>query len=751
MAPPPSPASPRVLVKYITHTDLFKALDDAALPDVENELEWVYLRQSDTIFQQGSNANCLYIVVAGKLGVVITQPDGTPSSPDALTPGSVVGEMGLFTGQTPVRVLYAIADTNLVKLSKAGFDRLVKKHPQIVSRFSQLMSPRLRAVQLASAFDRLFGALSEQALQSLEGALEWLNLSNGDVLVRQGDTDDSLYIVVSGRLCVMVASPNGEQRILAEISRGESIGELALLTGEVRSATVQAIRDTVVVRLTKASFDRLIEKFPQLMVEITRLIVQRYQQSIGSAAPAKKDTATIALIPAGRNAPVAGFAKQLVTALEAYDRTLHLNSRRFDRMLSKEGAAQTPRGDPTSLALETWLNEQETIYEFIIYEADVEWTSWTRRCIRNADRILLIGSAESEPVLSKIERQMRQFSALASQELVLLHPGTTERPHGTVKWLERRQVQSHHHIRFNIARDMQRLVRHLTGRSIGLVFSGGGARAFAHIGAIRAIQEAGIPIDLVGGASLGSVVAAAYALDWDYVRMVEAAETFFSPTKIFDYTFPAVAFVNSKKMTRTLFMEFHDIEIEDMWLPYFCVSSNLSQARLVVHQQGALWKSLRSSCSLPGIFTPVVEGENLLVDGAVLNNIPVDIMYDLCQGGSVIAVDVSAETHLADHYDFISNLSGWKVLWSRLNPLTPSIKAPSLMDTLKRAIELNSVRQRQKNKSLADIFINPPVASFGLTDFEAYKRLIDIGYKSAQSTIQSWVSRNGGSGNHQFE
>ncbi|MEM7028086.1 MAG: cyclic nucleotide-binding domain-containing protein [Chloroflexota bacterium] len=732
--------APKSLTKFITHTDFYKALDSASVADLEQELQWVCLDQTETLFQQGTSGNGLYVVVSGRLGIVITQPDGTPTSPDALTRGSVVGEMGLFTGQTPIRVLYAIEKTKLVKLPKVGFDRLVEKHPNILTKFSQYMTPRLRSVQLASAFDRLFGPFSERALMYLEKELDWLHISNGDILVRQGDTDDSLYIVISGSLSVLLEESNKPDRILAEISRGESIGELSLLTGEVRSATVRAIRDTVVVRLTKASFDHLIDTHPEAMVEVTRLIIQRYQKTIGATTRAAHKTATIAVVPAGQNAPLSNFAHQLAIGLGKDKKTLHLNSQRFDALLSKSGAAQTSRDDPTSMALETWLSEQETNYHYIIYEVDPDWTNWTQRCIRNADRILFVGAADSNPTLSKIERRLHQMPTLAVKELILLHQASTDRPRDTRKWLERRDLRGHHHLRINHNNDLQRLVRHLTGKSIGLVLSGGAAKAFAHIGVIKALNEAGIAVDMVGGASLGSVVAAAYALNWDYAKMVQAARTFFSRTKIFDYTFPAVSIANSKKMTRTLSHEFEGIQIEDMWLPYFCVSSNLTRAKQMIHRQGDLWRGLRSSCSIPGVFTPMVDGMDLLVDGAVLNNMPVDVMYDMCEGGTVIAVDVSSETELADDYDFVSYLSGWRVLWGKLNPLMSQVKAPSLMGTLKRVVELNSVRQRRRNIELADVFIDPAVEKFGLADFDAYQELIDIGYGAAQQPLQHWLA-----------
>jgi len=744
MTQSPARNRPENLVKYITHTDLFKSLDEAAIRDIEAELEWVHLAPAETRFRQKEDGNCMYVVVTGQISVAITQPDGTTDSLDDLTPGDVFGEVGLFTGQRDVTAIYAVKESHLVELSKANFDRLARKHPHIVTRFSQRMLPRLQRIQLAHAFNKLFGAFSETALQYLEPALEWLRIYHGDVLVQQGSADHALYIVISGRLRVIVEREDGSRSTLSEVGLGECIGELALLTGEERFATVYAIRDTVVVRLTRAAFNQLVEKHPQIMQQITalvarrlQLIIHQLQQSVNTAIRTRKKVVTIALVPVSPNIPLTRLAKQLAAALGS---VLHLDSAGFDDHINKAGAAQTPREDPTSLILEVWLSEQETMYDHLIYEVDQDWTPWTRRSLRNADHILLLARAGESPQLGKIERRIQQMPLAVPIELVLLHAPTTDLPQGTYQWLVRRRIQAHHHLRLNNVEDLYRLVRRLTGNAIGLVLGGGVARGFAHIGVIHAIQEAGLPVDLIGGTSIGAIVAAAYALHWDYQTMIEAIQSFMSPRKFIDLTFPLVSIASSQKASQILAGQFQGIQIEDLWVPFFCVSSNLTRARQAIHQHGPLWRYLRSSSSLPGIFAPVVERGDLLVDGGVMNNLPVDIMFNLCQGGIVIASDVSTETDLAGQYQFSDNLSGWKVLWSKLNPFLSEIEAPSLFSTVMRSIEVEGVHQRQVNKSLIDLYINPPVGRFKSGDFNAYEALIEIGYRAAQTAISAWLA-----------
>ena len=728
------------LLKYIKHTHLYEALDEVAKRDIASELMLMALEEDDVLLHEGDHGNCLCVLVKGRLGKCVIDKDGNRQHLDDLSPGAVFGEEGLFTGEAQPHTVYALEPSEVVLFPEPKFDRLVEKNPEVMTRFSELMVPVLQHIQLHEVFEALFGNLSELAFSRLASELEWLQFYHGDRVVKQGEADHSLYIIISGRLQVVTENPDGTEQIQAEAGRGETIGEMALLTGGQRSATVYAIRDTVVARLSKQSFDTMIEQYPELLNQITHLIVERFQRSmLGQGQAPKSKTLTLALVPISPNVPMTKFAKHLVTALGSFAPTLYLTEQRFDGYLNHQGAAQTSRDHPTNLAIGAWLSEQESIYTHIVYQTDSTWNNWTQRCIQNADRILCVGWATGDCEPHAIEQEVARMTSAAAVELILLHPEQTKQPQNTRRWLAPRQVEGHYHVRINNMEDLQRLARRLSGRAVGLVLGGGAARGFAHIGAIKAIQEAGLPIDLVGGTSIGAIVAAVYNLGWDHETMVEAINTFMSSTKIFDPTLPVVSFARSKKMSKTLSTEFADMYIEDMWLPFFAVSSNISRAKPVVHQQGLLWKALRSTASLPGIFTPVVENGELLVDGAMTNNLPIDVMHSLCHGGPVIAVDVSSEMDLADDYPFEDNLSGWWVLWQKLNPFTPAVKFPPLFTTLLRCFDLSSVMQKQANKALADIFVDPPVAEFGPGDFKAYQELIDVGYETAQEAIELWV------------
>jgi predicted acylesterase/phospholipase RssA len=298
-------------------------------------------------------------------------------------------------------------------------------------------------------------------------------------------------------------------------------------------------------------------------------------------------------------------------------------------------------------------------------------------------------------------------------------------------------VDHHQHFRLGQTADFQRLARHLTGQRVGLVLGGGGARGYAHIGIIRAFKEAGIDIDMVGGTSMGSLIGGQLALGWDYQTMVQRSQAAL-PKSVLDYTLPVAALNSGHRWTKMVTTLFGDVQIEDLWLNYFCVSANLTQAKAVIHNSGSLSEAVRTSTSLPGILPPVLRNGDLFVDGGVLDNLPVAMMKQRNGGGPVIASDVSAPVDLQVKADFGLYLSGWKLFWQRLNPflLTPDI--PSLGATIMRSSLLSSAQALDAAKALADIYIYPPVEQYGTLEFPALEAIVDIGYTYGQKMIEEW-------------
>ncbi|KAJ3048257.1 phosphatidylcholine and lysophosphatidylcholine phospholipase, partial [Rhizoclosmatium hyalinum] len=196
-----------------------------------------------------------------------------------------------------------------------------------------------------------------------------------------------------------------------------------------------------------------------------------------------------------------------------------------------------------------------------------------------------------------------------------------------------------------IRSDFARIARRLLNKSIGLALGGGGARGIAHVAIIRALEEAGVPIDMIGGTSIGSFVAGLYARENDHVSIYGRAKQLSMQMcskwrQLLDLTYPLTSLFTGHELNRAIFKSFHETQIEDCWLPYFAVSVNITDSRVEIHRSGYMWRYVRASMSLAGYFPPLCDNGKMLVDGGYLNLVPVDIV--IAKGADVaIAVDVS--------------------------------------------------------------------------------------------------------------
>jgi len=588
---------------------------------------------------------------------------------------------------------------------------------------------------LAAVLPRLFGSLSDELLAELEPQIEWVRLRRNETLLRQGEDGDSMFLIVSGRVCVVWCDRSGTEHVLAELSRGESIGEMALITGEPRSASIYAMRHTVLMKVRKETFDGIVEKYPQVMRAIAEILIERLRKK-REPSRAASAVRTVAIVPAGPDVPLDDVCTRLVSALSRYDSVLHLTADKLDGLVGRPGLAETPEAIAAGAELTNWLDDQETRHRFVVYESDGGVSAWTRRCIHQADQILIVGQAFAEAAPGEIEGKLLETEARITdprQTLVLLHPDGSRLPRGTRNWLDARQVDDHYHVRLDRDADFERLARVLSGRTIGLALGGGGALCLAEFGVIRALEEAGVPIDMIGGTSMGAGVSCLYAMGHTYesgIRVNRAGWVDKQPFR--DYAIPFVSLFRSRRFDGIAKMACGDGDIEDLWVPYFCVSSNLTTADMVVHRRGPLWQAVRASCTIPGLAAPVPDSGHLLVDGGVVNNLPGDVLRE--QGcGTVIVVDVSPTLTLNVDRETIPNC--WEILWSRILPFRKRLDAPSIRSLLMAATMLSSQSRKMAVKEDADVVFEPPLSQYSLLEFHKVEEIAETGYEHAKARL----------------
>ena len=440
--------------------------------------------------------------------------------------------------------------------------------------------------------------------------------------------------------------------------------------------------------------------------------------------------------------PVADFTAGLVRALSPGRKVLSFDAERLQR---ERGAPRDQLSkDLESGELAGWLQEQELQHDFLVYTADPLASPWTRLCVRQADLVLFIGTtgaaAKLEPGLLEIIGTGNGTSG-ARRELVLLYDSVRQAPYGTADWLARVPVSAHHHLDPRLPRDYERLARMLTGRAIGLALGGGGARGLAHIGVIRALEEARIPIDLVGGTSIGAIIGGQCASGWESARILaESRRVLVDDGPLNDYTLPIIALIRGKRYIRMLEKLYADRRIEDLPLAFFCASTNLTRSTCMVHRAGPLRKWVGASMAVPGFGPPMFDGRDILVDGGVVNNLPVDIMRGFGRG-PVFASNVSGRTELCLDREYADDPSPWRVLLSWLNPFGAPMGVPTMASILIRTASLQQIPLGVQGHEGADLIFDPPLDGCGLLEWQSLDRTVEAGYRSAVPAIERWQAQ----------
>jgi len=568
----------------------------------------------------------LYAVASGTLRAVTVSPSGEEKSLERYGPGGVLGEIQLVLGGAWSATIEAESPCLLYRLRRAVLDAVWNHEAERLEPLVWIIRSRIGRAQLAEVLPAFLGPLGPRELDALEHQVQWVTVRRGEALFRQGDPADGWYLVMSGRLQVLRRDELGDLKNLGELGRGDGVGELSLLSGKLRIATPYAMRDTELVRFSSESFHALIDRYPKALKTLTRTLIEKSIVAPHASTQRRASTRYFTLVPAGPSAPAAAFAQALREELARFGPTLYLSAQELSTLGVLHDVARLPEGHPRWLRFSSWMEDEGPRHAYVVLETDATLTPWTRRAIRLADHTVLVADATATPEPGPIEVGLLAAHdhdrVRARRSLVLVHPQATRLPSGTQAWLSRRQLDSHHHVRLGNPADLARLASILSGRAVGLTLGGGGARGYAHIGVVAALRELGIPIDMVGGTSMGAVIAAQVALGLSREEMIDLNLRFMSRKPFAQYTVPMVAMLNAKRLQDGMRMVLGDTRIEDLWINYFAVSVNLTTTKMVVHDRGPAWEAVRASVSLPGILPPFARGLHLLVDGGVINNLP---------------------------------------------------------------------------------------------------------------------------------
>lgn len=597
------------------------------------------------------------------------------------------------------------------------------------------MTPDVNQTQIERCLLQVVGEEHLDLREAITERAEVLELRSGQILFEQGDEGDGMYLVVRGRVRASTRDVDGSLVPVIEVGRNESIGEIALFTNHTRTATVMALRDSLLLKLSSEDFEQLSQEWPGFSLGISKRVVDRLSRSMLGLPPYTHKATILTLVATHNGVDIDSFSDALNTALQKHGPVLVLNARNFRSHLERAGIAER-YGDYSHNNIAAWMDELENEYRFVICVGTTASTQWTRRCVRIADKVILIGDDDTSEAAHALNQQTFQ-KARVDVEFIRLHSGSSKNATNTDALLLNRQTTRHHHICLTQPEDLDRLGRFLAGKAVGIVLAGGGARGFAHIGVIKALREVGIPIDYVGGTSVGAIIGGLLAMGMSDEEIRDNVYRAFVEEKpLSDYTVPVVAMLKGNKLDSMLQRYFPLDCIEDLWLNFFCVSANLTTNETVVHEAGSLWRSIRASIALPGVLPPVIKNGELLIDGGLVNNLPVDVMAS--KGvGKIIAVDLQGGDRQ------------FSVNEERMPPMTERLRkrwmpdddddsrdgAPGIIDIILRASLISSSQHSARNQTGADLYLNPPMDKIGLLEFKAFEQIVTAGYVHAHEEL----------------
>ncbi len=580
-----------------------------------------------------------------------------------------------------------------------------------------------------SAFDRA----TLLALSDLGLDLKRRVLRRGEVLVREGEPADRLFIVMSGRFSVHT---DGSATPLAEIAQGELIGEIGFFADLPRIATVAALRDAIVLEVDRPHLDKALAALPHLrdalLASLARRLAKRQSAATGlrRLAPIR----TLAVVPAGESRISLRFLDLFRKSFKSCGRIAIVASAEVDERFP--GLALD---DPH---ISNWLNGLEEEADCVLYVCDDHLGPWTQVSIRQADTVLLLAQAGAATELNRSERLAMAVHPAAARQLVILHAQRSATVTGTPAWLSGREVFQHHHVALGDRADVERLCRFLAGRALGFIAGGGGSFGSAHLGVYKAFREAGAVFDCLCGTSAGAAMAAGLAMGADVEAIDRGTGNIFVRSRAFKRpTVPRYALLDHKAFDRALHAEYGDVLIEDLWLPYFALSSNLSDNRPYLHRRGKLWHAVRASGSIPGLLPPFFTAEgDMLVDGAIMDNVPLAPMKELKRGPNLI-VSFGATEPRRYPVDYDSIPGSAELAARMVNPFgrrrLPEL--PGLFQVIAQSMLAH--RPLQMMLDDGDLLLCPPMpADLSYMDWTRHSHVLSIAYRAARDRIASGLA-----------
>ena len=701
-------------------------------------------KANEIIFKKGSSKYCGAVIV--KSGKIVIYDDITKSPIDGFEAGEYFNISSLVFSRKRTFSATAKENSEIIFLEKSKMDSLMENDNEIGNILEKLSVEEYDKGKLFGIFRGLYGEkMDYKSHKEIYKKGKWVFLEDNSNLFNYGEKSDSFYLLVTGLLKAYIPK-KGELIEVGEIYEGEVIGEMGILTNEARSASIFATRDSVVFKIDLEKANEIIMQYPLVLLQVATKIADRLRNVQHSNERHRTDIHSIVQLSSGKNhtKEIISIGNSLIDSMNKFNRSIVVSSKKVNEILNIESINAELERDKFYPALDDLVDNFTKENRYLLLLCDEEYTPWTTWCLAISDKNIFVveesAGVSNTELLNKMNLSEKDIPIHLHDEkqLIIYHQSKNSFPSKTSSIIEMLpKISNHYHMSINNKNDSDRVSRLIAKKGIGLCLSGGGAKGNAHIGVYKALIEHNIPIDAVCGTSAGGIVASLIAFGYDPETIISRLKETYKRNSFKEYTIPVTSIIATKKVIQDAIFLGNDMDIEDLWIPYFSIAVNISKSKLDVIDKGPVYKATRATAALPGILLPVIKDTSFLVDGGLINNMPGDIMLKK-YGGKLISVSVSPQEDLDAKFNDFPNQSSYfikKLL--RMNKKFPH-EIPGLSNILMRSIFVASSNKIKEVIDLSDLFLDLQVKDVGLLEFEKIDESVEFGYEYAMKKLKNF-------------
>ena len=709
--------SDKYFLIYLRMAEVLTSLISPRMLKLDHALEWIHLSASETLFNQNDPAKGIYVILNGRLRQLRRSKDlfhshnqndkdeNTLIPISELAQGKSFGEVEVLTAMNRMSTIVAVRDSELVRIPRSLFGILSLEQPSIMFRISRLVARKILDANL-----------------SLDIPTK-ITRDNGykyDYNLTIPSTNATLHTHNSHSIQNSTSKKTNYRTItVLPVTEGLPVESFAMRLvqafKQVGCNTIGVNQRNALSHLGRHAFDRLAKlKQSGYFAELEEM----YQTVVYIADSPVNSSWTNTCISQG---------DCILLLADATDEPL---IGEYEKLLNKSGT--TARTELILLHPERYVEPGSTSKWLV----DRDWIHshhHIQLVVNPLDSVTGIKSTNiNNGPLGLVDKLIQtEFSKKTQENISKFVPDLIKSRVESFSQKLRKRKRHYYTSVHSYKSDFLRLARILSGQAIGVVLGGGGARGLSHLGVLQAIEEQGIPIDLIGGTSMGAFVGGLYAKDYDVVPIYGRLKSFSGRLSsiwrmIGDLTWPVTSYTTGHEFNRGIWKAFGDTRIEDFWIQYYCNSTNITESIQEIHSFGYAWRYIRASMSLAGLLPPLEENGSMLLDGGYVDNLPVHEMK--ARGcNTVFAVDVgSVDDRTPVNYG--DSLNGFWILFNRWNPFSRHPNIPTMAEIQARLAYVSSVNALEKTKHIPGvIYTRPPIENFATLDFGKFEEIYKTG------------------------